>query len=208
MVAIPEHELQTLNRELQQLDQQIRPLLKWQTELHEWKTHLEAAWDSLYTAVSRLSPLATSSLPALLPPGFAHLHTRTGAGLGTSAWLGKEKGTCFLDISKQFPTALSKHRDIGTVAIHAEVNNVSSHQSEVLKEHFRLPLDTKKRTKARIIISEPTGEELSAGARSRAGAGSQELANPLRTGPWFHWFESRAIVYLDVDVPEPRNRSR
>ncbi|KAL7859255.1 hypothetical protein SRHO_G00144020 [Serrasalmus rhombeus] len=42
----------------------------------------------------------------------------------------------------------------GTVVIHVGVDDISSCQSEVLKVHFRLLLDTvKKRTNARIIIS-------------------------------------------------------
>ncbi|KAL7839315.1 hypothetical protein SRHO_G00259730 [Serrasalmus rhombeus] len=68
----------------------------------------------------------------------------------------EREGARVLEISKQFPGALSKHGDIGTIVIHAGVNDISSHQSEALKEHFRLLLETfKKRAKARVIISGP-----------------------------------------------------
>ncbi|KAL7855869.1 hypothetical protein AOLI_G00194730 [Acnodon oligacanthus] len=67
-------------------------------------------------------------------------------------WLGVR----VLDISKRFFAALSKHKDVGTVVIHAWVNDISSHQSEAHKEHFRLLLDTiKNRTTAKVIISGP-----------------------------------------------------
>ncbi|KAL7848060.1 hypothetical protein AOLI_G00227780 [Acnodon oligacanthus] len=84
---------------------------------------------------------------------------------GNAIMAGEREGfhklfSCWIspEISHSKPSA-RHHVVIQLVIIQAEMNDVSSHQSEVLKEHFELLLDTvTKRAKARIIIP-PTGEE-------------------------------------------------
>ncbi|KAL7869910.1 hypothetical protein AOLI_G00138980 [Acnodon oligacanthus] len=130
-------------------------------------------------AVSRPSPVATSTpldgavLPCLTP-GLPVFTLAPEQGWERQRGRGKRlssipplprtvsqvsppvTGAWDLDISKRCPVALSKHGDVGTVVIHAGVNDISSHQSEVLKEHVCLLLDTvKKRTKARAAILGP-----------------------------------------------------
>ena len=94
-----------------------------------------------------------------------------------------------MDISKRFPAALSKHGDIGTVVIHAGVNDISSRQSEVLKEHFRLLLDTvKKRTKARIVISGPL---------PTYRRGSEVFSRLYALHCWLHgWCKNNGVGYV------------
>ncbi|KAL7872767.1 hypothetical protein AOLI_G00118380 [Acnodon oligacanthus] len=75
---------------------------------------------------------------------------------------------------------------------HRDVTDIPSHQSQVLKEHFRLLLDiVKKRTKARILMGEqksrkstvPQDVRLNCGPRHQHGSSEQGVENGKRCSP-------------------------
>ncbi|KAL7862631.1 hypothetical protein SRHO_G00116150 [Serrasalmus rhombeus] len=77
-------------------------------------------------------------------------------GINSRATVSCFPGARVLDTAKCLPSALRRCDAFGTVVIHVGTNNIYNRRSEVLKEHYRTLLDTKrKKTDARIIISAP-----------------------------------------------------
>ncbi|XP_051787307.1 uncharacterized protein LOC127529037 [Erpetoichthys calabaricus] len=112
---------------------------------------------------NRFNPLRIPSLPStpgdVIVVGDSIVRNLNSACPNRKSFVSCFPGACVRDVMRRAPTIYEKHkkRAVGSVVLHAGVNDVRHQQSEILKADFAaLIKDTKERTpSAKIFISGP-----------------------------------------------------
>ncbi len=109
-----------------------------------------------FTQVNRFAPLSETERDAVIVGDSIVRHVRATLAEGkvhTHCF----PGACVLDVSAQIPAILKGDESIGSVVLHAGVNDTKLRQTETLKRDFRSLIETVRSTSpaTTIIVSGP-----------------------------------------------------